>query len=163
MVLMRIVETHIQYYTGCMYSLSQPMAPVPASATPLMAQFLENQVQAGFPSPAEDLGAERLDLTALLVPNPQATFFMRVSGSSMVNFGINDQDILVVNKSKRPRHGLIVVAAVDGEFTVKKLYKMFGRTKLMAGNPTFPDIVPKDGQTILIWGVVTSVIKIFPA
>ena len=146
-----------------MYSILQPMTPVPAAATPLMVQFLENRVKAGFPSPAEDLGAERLDLTAMLVPNPTATFFMRVSGSSMVNFGINDQDILVINKSKRPRHGLIVVASVDGEFTVKKLYKMFGRTKLIAGNPTFADIVPKDGQTLQIWGVVTSVIKMFPA
>lgn len=146
-----------------MYSLLKPMTPVPASATPLMVQFLANRVKAGFPSPAEDLGAERLDLTAMLVPNPTATFFMRVSGSSMVNFGINDQDILVVNKSKRPRHGLIVVASVDGEFTVKKLYKTFGRTKLIAGNPTFADFVPKDGQTLQIWGVVTSVIKMFPA
>jgi DNA polymerase V len=88
-----------------MYSsmrFAQPMTTIPASAAlaaPLMVQFLKNQVCAGFPSPAEDLGAERLDLTALLVPNPQATFFMRASGLSMVNFGINDQDILVVNKS----------------------------------------------------------------
>jgi DNA polymerase V len=56
-----------------------------------------------------------------------------------------------------------VVAAVDGEFTVKKLYKKLGRIKLVAGNPTFPDITPKDEQTLQIWGVVTSVIKIFPA
>lgn len=144
----------------------QTMIPIPANtalAAPLLVQFLANQVCAGFPSPAEDLGAERLDLAALLVPNPQATFFMRASGVSMVNFGINDQDILVVNKSKRPRHGLIVVAAVDGEFTVKKLYKKLGRIKLVAGNPTYPDITPKDEQTLQIWGVVTSVIKIFPA
>lgn len=146
-------------------SYMQAMIPIPAApavAAPLLVQFLANQVCAGFPSPAEDLGAERLDLAALLVPNPQATFFMRASGVSMVNFGINDQDILVVNKSKRPRHGLIVVAAVDGEFTVKKLYKKLGRIKLVAGNPTYPDITPKDEQTLQIWGVVTSVIKIFP-
>jgi DNA polymerase V len=152
-----------------MYSSTQPAQPltaIPASAAlaaPLMVQFLKNQVCAGFPSPAEDLGAERLDLTALLVPNPQATFFMRASGLSMVNLGINDQDILVVNKSKRPRHGLIVVAAVDGEFTVKMLYKKSGRIKLVAGNPTYPDITPKDEQTLQIWGVVTSIIKILPA
>lgn len=135
------------------------MLPLPAVAAPLIVQFLQNQVHAGFPSPAEDLGSERLDLSALLVPNPCATFFMRASGFSMVSFGISDQDILVVNKAKQPRHGLIVVAVVDGEFTVKQLYKKSGCTKLVAGNPSFADIAPLEGQTLQIWGVVTSVIK----
>lgn len=146
-----------------MYSYQQSLAPLAATVRSLPVQFLANQVKAGFLSPADDLGAERLDLSALLVPNPQATFFMRASGVSMVNFGINDQDILVVNKAKRPRHGQIVVASVDGEFTVKKLFKKPGSTKLVAGNPTYPDIVPQEGQTLQIWGVVTSVIKILPA
>jgi DNA polymerase V len=146
-----------------MYSNWQSLTPLPATVSSLLVRFMVNKVTAGFPSPAEDLGAERLDLSALLVPNPQATFFMRANGVSMVNLGISDQDILVVNKSKRPRHGQIVVASIDGEFTVKKLFKKAGRTKLVAGNPTYPDIVLKEEQILQIWGVVTSVIKVLPA
>ena len=140
-----------------------PQQPVPVSHVPVMVQLLQNQVQAGFPSPAEDLGAERINLAELLQTDRQDTFFMRASGQSMVNVGIHDQDILVIRRSKRPRHGHIVVATVDGEFTVKQLYKKAGRIKLQAANPTFPDIIPKDGQSIDVWGVVTSTIKIFPA
>ena len=84
------------------------------------------------------------------------------SGQSMVDLGIFNNDIVVVSRGRRPRDGHIVVATVDGEFTVKQLYKKFGRIKLKAANPTFPDIVPKDGQTIAVWGVVTGAIKIFP-
>ena len=139
------------------------LQPVCVSELPVMVQFLQNQVRAGFPSPAEDLGAERINLADLLQTDRQDTFFMRASGQSMVNMGIHDQDILVIRRSKRPRHGHIVVATVDGEFTVKQLYKKAGRIKLQAANPTFPDIIPKEGQSIDVWGVVTSTIKIFPA
>lgn len=69
--------------------------------------------------------------------------------------------MLVVDKAIKPRHGHIVVAVVDGEFTVKYLYQRAGRTKLKPANPTFPEITPKDGQTIEVWGVVTSSIKRF--
>lgn len=138
------------------------MTPVPAKALVTMVQYLENQVCAGFPSPAEDLGAERIDLASLLGTEREDTFFMKVSGQSMVDLGIFNNDIVVVSRGRRPRDGHIVVATVDGEFTVKQLYKKFGRIKLKAANPTFPDIVPKDGQTIAVWGVVTGAIKIFP-
>ena len=144
-----------------MYSNIATVVPLAANVPPMVVAFLANQVKAGFPSPAEDLGAERLDLASLLVPNPQATFFMRASGVSMLNCGINDQDILVVNKSKRPRHGQIVIAVVDGEFTVKELYQRAGRMKLKSANPTYPDITPREGQTIEVWGVVTACIKQF--
>lgn len=145
-----------------MYSKLSAMAPVPAKAIVTMVQYLENQVCAGFPSPAEDLGAERIDLASLLGTEREDTFFMKVSGQSMVDLGIFNNDIVVVSRGRRPRDGHIVVATVDGEFTVKQLYKKFGRIKLKAANPTFPDIVPKDGQTIAVWGVVTGAIKIFP-
>ena len=127
----------------------------------MQALLLKNKVCAGFPSPAEDLGAQRIDLTSLLVVHAQATYFLRASGHSMVEAGIFDDDILVVDRAVRPRHGHIVVAVVDGEFTVKRLYQRAGRIKLRAANVTFPDIVPKDGQTIEIWGVVRSTIKQF--
>lgn len=123
--------------------------------------LLTNRVCAGFPSPAEDLGAQRIDLTKMLITHAQATYFIRASGHSMVEAGIFDNDILVVNKALKPRHNHIVVAVVDGDFTVKQLYQRAGRIKLKAANPTHPDIVPKEGQTIEIWGVVTATIKQF--
>jgi len=123
--------------------------------------LLRNRVCAGFPSPAEDLGAQRIDLTKMLVVHAQATYFLRASGLSMIELGIFDNDILVVDRAIKPRHGHIVVAIVDGEFTVKLLYQRAGRIKLKAGNPTYPDIVPKEGQIMEIWGVVTSSIKQF--
>ncbi len=139
-------------------------ANVPAliSEVPLLALLLKNKVCAGFPSPAEDLGAQRIDLTALLVTHAQATYFLKASGHSMVEAGIFDGDIMVVDRAVKPRHGHIVVAVVDGDFTVKRLYQRAGRVKLRAANVTFPEIVPKDGQTIEVWGVVTATIKRFP-
>jgi DNA polymerase V len=123
--------------------------------------WLPSAVQAGFPSPAEDLGAQRLNLSDLLVTHPQATFYVQARGSSMEGHGIFDGDILVVNKALTPHHNQIVVAIVDGEFTVKQLYQRSGRIRLKAGNPTYPDIIPKDGQTIETWGVVVACIKRF--
>ena len=79
----------------------------------------------------------------------------------MKDAGIFDKDLLVVDKAIKPQHGHIVVAVVDGEFTVKRLYQRAGQMKLKAANSTFPDITPKDGQTVEIWGVVTSSIKQF--
>jgi len=135
--------------------------PVPISEAPLLVLLLQNRVNAGFPSPAEDLGAHRIDLTQLLITHAQATYFLRASGSSMMEAGIFDKDILVVDRAIKPRHNHIVVAVVDGDFTVKRLYQRAGRIKLKAANPTFADIVPKEGQTIEVWGVVTSSIKQF--
>ena len=144
-----------------MYSLIRPDKPIAFSGAALIAHFLQNRVCAGFPSPAEDLGAQRIDLTQVLITHPQATYFMRASGHSMVEAGIFDNDIIVVDRAIKPRHNHVVVAIVDGDFTVKHLYQRAGRIKLKAANPTFPDIVPKEGQTIEVWGVVTSSIKQF--
>lgn len=126
-------------------SLPMPLAAVPA----------------GFPSPAQDHSVRRLDLTELLVTHPQATYLLRVSGQSMRDAGIDDGDTLVVDRAIKPQHGHVVVAVVDGEFTVKYLHQRAGRMRLKAANPTFPDIVPKDGQTVEVWGVVSSCIKRF--
>ena len=150
-----------QDYTVVMSSISIH-APVPISEAPLQVLLIKNKVSAGFPSPAEDLGAQRIDLTNLLVTHAQATYFLRASGHSMVEAGIFDGDLMVVDKAIKPRHGHIVVAVGDGDFTVKRLYQRAGRVKLRAENPTFPEIVPKDGQTIEVWGVVTATIKRFP-
>ncbi len=145
-----------------MNSIVSASQPVSASDAPLLALLIRNRVCAGFPSPAEDLGAQRIDLTQVLITHPQATYFLRASGHSMVEAGIFDNDILVVDRAIKPRNNHIVVAVVDGDFTVKQLYQRQGRIKLKAANPTFADIVPRDGQTLEIWGVVTSSIKQFP-
>lgn len=123
--------------------------------------MVEGTVRAGFPSPADDFSVKRQDLNDLLITHPLATFLWRVSGNSMVGVGIFSGDILVVNRALSPQHQDIVVAEVDNDFTVKQLYKRAGRIKLMAADPTFPDITFKDGQTLRICGVVTSSVKIF--
>ena len=144
-------------------ALPATATPVPLSSAPLLARLLVNRVCAGFPSPAEDLGAQRIDLAQVLITHPQATFILRARGHSMMEAGIFDNDLLVVNRALVPRHRHIVVAVVDGDFTVKRLYQLSGRIKLQAANPTFPDIVPRDGQLLEVWGVVTASIKQFIA
>lgn len=126
--------------------------PLPMAAT---------RLPAGFPSPAEDFSVRRHDLNELLITHPLATFFWTVSGTSMVDAGIFHGDIVVVNKALTPVHRDVVVAEVDGEFTIKYLYQRLGRVKLVPANPTFPEITFKDGQELRICGVVTSTIKRF--
>lgn len=136
-------------------------APVLVSDVQTLLLRIKNKVCAGFPSPAEDLGAQRIDLSKVLIKHPQATYLLKASGHSMVEAGIFDNDILVVDRAVKPRHNHIVVAVVDGDFTVKRLYQRAGQIKLKAANPTFADITPKDGQEIVVWGVVTATIKQF--
>lgn len=129
--------------------------------SPVWLKELSGKVKAGFPSPAEDLGATRIDVLEKLILHPAATYVMRASGESMVEYGIFDGDILLVDRAIRPRHGHIVVANHDNEFVVKFLWKRNGTLKFKAGNPTYADIVPKDAQTLLVWGVVLTSIKSF--
>lgn len=139
--------------------------PVPLNADALILPLVGDRVQAGFPSPAEDFNTKRIDLTEQLIKHPQATFLLRVRGDSMREAGIFDGDVLVVDKAIRARHGhvVVVVALVDGEFTVKHLHKLHGLMRLVAANPTYPDIVPREGRTIEVWGIVTFTIKQFKA
>ena len=144
-----------------MNSITNFDRPVLASSIPMEAILIQGTIQAGFPSPAEDLGAQRIDLAKILIKHSQATYCWRASGHSMTEAGIFDNDIMVIDRAIRPRHNHIVAAIVEGEFTVKQLYQRAGRMKLKAANPTYPDIVPREGQLIEIWGVVTSTIKQF--
>lgn len=145
-----------------MHSTTLVMEPLRlVSSVPLVLPLASAKVHAGFPSPAEDYLCKRIDLNDVLVTHPQATFMFRVAGDSMRDEGIDDGDLLVVNRALKPRHGHIVVAAVDGEFAVKKLHLRAGRLKLKAANPTYPDIVPSECQTVEVWGVATSCIKRF--
>lgn len=146
-------------YTVRMYSISEP---IPVVFAPCSLVLAGDSVAAGFPSPAEDYMVRRIDLNEVLITHPQATFLLRVRGHSMIKAGIFDGDMLVVNKALKPRHGQIVVAVVDGEFTVKVLYMLDGVVKLQAANDDFPEFIPRDGQTLEVWGVVTACIKRFP-
>lgn len=115
-------------------------------------------VRAGFPSPADDYIETMLDLNEYLIKHPAATFFVRASGESMVNAGIYSGDILVVDRSIEAGHGKIVIVALNGELTVKRLSHQNGHIKLVAENPDFPAIDITDEYDMVIWGVVTNVI-----
>jgi len=128
------------------------------NAADITTPIFTSRVQAGFPSPADDHLEGRLDLNKYLIHHREATFFVRAQGESMLGAGIHPGDILVVDKSLIAKSGKIVIAVVDGEFTVKRLHKYKGNITLKAENPEFDDIVISEGSELIIWGVVTSVI-----
>ena len=117
-----------------------------------------SKVSAGFPSPAEDYISDHLDLNEFLIKHPAATFLVRATGTSMINAGIHENDILIVDKSVAPSHGKIVIAAINGELTIKRLHKTKTQTLLMPENPDYEPIVLTPENEVCIWGVVTSVI-----
>jgi DNA polymerase V len=116
------------------------------------------KVAAGFPSPADDYVDKNLDLNELLVQKPAATFFVKAQGESMLGAGIHNNDILVVDRSIDPIAGKIVVCALNGELTVKRLSHENSRWQLKAENPNYPDIEIYENLDMVIWGVVTNVI-----
>lgn len=118
-----------------------------------------SRVPAGFPSPADDYIEGALDLNEHLIAHREATFFVRVKGHSMTGAGIADGDLLVVDRSLDVASGDIVVAAIDGELTVKRLWQRGGRVRLIAENPAYAPIELKDGQELAVWGVVTSIVR----
>lgn len=122
--------------------------------------YLASLVQAGFPSPGDDLEGSPLDTNELLVRNPSATFFMRVSGQSMRDAGIYEGDIVVIDKSLSAKDGDMVVAILNGNYTLKKLQLKKGSVPvLLPANDEFHDLRMKDGDELSIWGVVTFVIR----
>lgn len=119
--------------------------------------FLES-VSAGFPSPADDYLENKLDLNEFLIKNPSATFFVRVTGDSMIGSGIHSEDILVVDRSFEPADGNIVIAVIDGDLTVKRLKKSGRKIFLIPDNDLFEPIEIKKEMNFEVWGVVTNVI-----
>lgn len=119
--------------------------------------FLES-VSAGFPSPADDYIDQKLDLNDALIRNPAATFFVRVSGDSMIKSGIHSDDILVVDRSLNAKSGSVVIAVIDGELLVKRLLMENGKVFLIPENNDYQTIEIKDEMAFEIWGVVTTVI-----
>jgi DNA polymerase V len=112
-------------------------------------------VTAGFPAPAEDSIDRKLDLHEHVVRHPASTFFLRASGDSMIRAGIHDGDLLVVDRSLEAISGSVVIAAVEGELTVKYLLRKDGRVLLVPANDDYPELDVTDREDSLIWGVVT--------
>jgi len=119
-------------------------------------------VSAGFPSPAEDHIDQKLDLNEFLIPHPTSTFFVRVAGDSMINASINNNDILIVDRSLEVTSGKIIIAIVNGELTVKRLVKNHTSCQLIAENSDYQPIEITEDSEFEVWGVVTSVIHQFP-
>ncbi|KAA3632084.1 MAG: LexA family transcriptional regulator [Calditrichaeota bacterium] len=126
--------------------------------TEKIAPIFTEQVAAGFPSPADDYLEGNLDLNKYLVKHPVATYFVRVTGDSMVGAGIHEGDILIVDRSLEPVSRRIVIAVVDGELTVKRLIRRNGKVMLMPENDKYKPIEIKDEVDLEIWGVVTTVL-----
>ncbi len=120
--------------------------------------FVEEDVNAGFPSPSENYIQGKLDLNALLIKNPPATFFIRVRGESMINAGINSGDILIVDKSIEAKNNDIIIAVVEGEFTLKRLLLRDNCIILQPENKMFTPIRIDNPDNFEVWGVVTNVI-----
>ena len=116
--------------------------------------LLNDSVSAGFPSPADDYTEENIDLNEHLISNPFSTFFLRVKGDSMINAGIKDKDLVIVDKSLIAKPGNIVIAMIDGEFTIKRLSIKNDELYLKAENHNYPDFSFKNHIDVQIWGVV---------
>tara|TARA_R110002049_G_scaffold37208_2_gene117548 strand:- start:878 stop:1318 length:441 start_codon:yes stop_codon:yes gene_type:complete len=131
----------------------------PQATKGLDAVFLDTGISAGFPSPAEDFKEERLSLDRELIKNKEATFFARVSGQSMIGAGLDDNDLLVIDRSLEPTNNKIAVCFLDGEFTVKRLKVDKDEVWLKPENPNYPIIKITEENDFIIWGIVTNVIK----
>lgn len=133
--------------------------PIAQPAFPTLVPLLLEALPCGFPSPADDYLDKGLDLHAYLVKNPAATFLFRAAGDSMQGAGIFDCDVLVVDRSVEARPGLVVVAVLDGEHTVKRIGQTAtGGLALLPANPAFPPIPLNPERDVDIWGVVTFVL-----
>ena len=133
--------------------------PIPlVKRTSLSLPLVSAKVEAGFPSPADDHLERGIDLNEELIRNPAATFMVRVKGDSMRDAGIHAGDVLIVDKSLSPSDRKIVVAMIDGNFTLKRFRNRNGRVTLEAENPDFQPIEVMDGQELTIFGVVTYII-----
>ena len=125
-----------------------------------MGQWLiEQGISAGFPSPADDFKEVRISLDKELVRNKEATFYARVSGYSMINAGLDDGDLLVIDRSLTPANGKIAVCLVDGEFTVKRIRKEKDKLYLMPENKKYKEMKVSEENNLIVWGIVTYVIK----
>ena len=132
---------------------------VPDFESPIQASFISSEIKAGFSSPAADFEELKLSLDHLLVKNREATFYAKASGNSMIGAGIDDGDILVIDRSLEPRNNAIAVCLIDGEFTVKRIKKDNDEVYLIPENSQYQPIKIEEENELIIWGIVTYAIK----
>lgn len=128
-------------------------------STQMLIPYALEKINAGFPSPAQDYVDKALDMNEHLIKNETATFIVKVASLSMLNAGIEIDDELIVDRSLDAKHGDIVVALIDNDFTVKRLMIEESRKWLKAENPEYKNIYLSEGQELIVWGVVTHIIK----
>ncbi|MDE5810873.1 MAG: translesion error-prone DNA polymerase V autoproteolytic subunit [Muribaculaceae bacterium] len=128
-------------------------------STHMSLPYADHGIQAGFPSPAQDYISESIDLNHEIIRHPAATFFGRVSGDSMIDEGIEEGDLLVIDRSLQPEDGDLAVCCVDGEFTLKRIKLESDRVWLIPANEAFDPIVVTEENRFEVWGVVTYTIK----
>ncbi len=132
---------------------------IPDLSSHLPLPYADQGIQAGFPSPAQDYIAESIDLNHELIHHPAATFYGRVSGDSMIGEGIEEGDILVIDRSLEPGDGDLAVCCVDGDFTLKRISLRDGQVWLIPSNESFDPILVTPDCRFEVWGVVTYTIK----
>ena len=121
--------------------------------------FFDTGISAGYPEPNENHSSQKLSLDDTLVRNKESTFYAKVSGQSMIGAGLDDNDLLVIDRSLEPEHNKIAVCFLDGEFTVKRLKFDAEGIWLQPENPNYPIIRITEDNNFIIWGIVTNVIK----
>lgn len=131
----------------------------PDFENPVELPFVSAGIKAGFPSPAADFDESKISLDNVLVKNRDATFYAKASGSSMIGAGIDDGDILVIDRSLEPQNNKIAVCFIDGEFTIKRIQIEKDCVYLMPENKNYQPIKVTDENELIIWGIVTYVIK----
>lgn len=131
----------------------------PDFSQPKKISFIDTGIKAGFPSPAADFEEERISLDQFLIKNPEATFFAKASGDSMINAGINDGDLLVIDRSLEAQNNTIAVCYIDGEFTVKRIKIEKEKIYLQPENKNYKPIEITKENELIIWGVITYVVK----
>jgi len=130
----------------------------PDKSKTLLLKLFTNTISAGFPSPADDFIDKKLDLNEYLIKNSSATFLVKVNGNSMINAGINNGDILIVDRSLEPTNGKVVIGVINGEFTVKRILKKGKKIFLSPENEKFKPIEINEDMDFKIWGVVVYTI-----
>ena len=131
---------------------------IPIKKNTISLPLFANRVACGFPSPADDYLESTIDLNDLLISNVPSTFLIYATGESMINAGIMDGDILIVDRSLKPKHKDIIVAIINGDFLVKRLYMQDSKVWLCSENRNFPKIEINSNTNFEIWGVVTNAI-----
>jgi DNA polymerase V len=142
-------------------SLSQTPIPAAEFSVRMKVRHLLSKISCGFPTPAETFGEPELDIAEYIIKNKAASFWLTTSGDSMQSFGVLPGSKVLVDRSITPRHEHIIVAVIDGEFTLKQLYQQNGVIELRAGNPKYKTIRFTEGDTLEIWGVVVACVRKF--